>query len=258
MPGTGTNQTVSSIFAMPSSSFAVFAPGGLKVWGTNEGDLVPGYDHGLDLIPTPTAVPRPGGTTTWPTIVGGQTYTFGLTADGELWAWGSNGHFGVFGDVSMPTSAPPARVGSDHWKSVAAGDNTAVGVRTDGTLWQWGDRVEETNGVGGPPQQIGTATSWASVDAEGGFFAGLTTSKELWLWSTAVEGTSNSWVPTKVTAPATWKSVSISWPNWVGIAANGSLWVGQGYRQTAPVLLSTETGWTDIAATPWNLYAIRP
>ncbi|WP_426595012.1 DUF4214 domain-containing protein [Cellulomonas sp. McL0617] len=249
VPGTGTSQTASSIFALTTGSFAVFSPGGLKAWGTNaDGEMGTGTPDAQ--VTAPTAVVAPAGTT-WQSIVGDENYTLGLTSAGELWAWGDNSH-GTFGDLSASRGVP-ARVGTAHWKSVAAGWLEAVGVRSDGTLWRWG----QTPDVAGPitPQQVGTATDWASVDGDFFVFGALTTTKELWTWS---ESTWDPTPPRRVTAPATWNKLSMGLPAWTAIASDGSLWTGNVDNDDLTVRMGTDVGWTDLASMWGSTFALRP
>ncbi|WP_421732446.1 DUF4214 domain-containing protein [Cellulomonas sp.] len=261
VPGTGTKHAVSSIFAAPNNSFAMFEPGGLHGWGDNgSGQLGNGGPSADRDVWTPTAVPAPQGST-WQDIEGGSGYTYGLTAEGALWSWGSNGYSGVLGDPSRESGSVPVRVGTSLWKSVTAGWNTGVGVREDGTLWQWGQRLSSVSGADfGGPEQIGTATNWASVDSDDYFYSALTTTGELWLWSSVHNGGDlpNAWLPRKITSPVSWNKVVISWPYWVGLRSDSSLWVGTISGNVAPEVLAPGTTWTDVIVASGTIYALRP
>jgi alpha-tubulin suppressor-like RCC1 family protein len=74
--------------------------------------------------------------------------SFGLTRDGDLFAWGENpnGTLGLPGSTQkeIPTLIPPRR----SWVGVYASEQFTVGLRSDGSLWAWGENREGQLGSG--------------------------------------------------------------------------------------------------------------
>lgn len=72
--------------------------------------------------------------------------SYGILADGSLWAWGS----GVFGNGEFfSSSSIPRRVSSERWVSVFARELNTFAVKEDGTLWFWGISSDSGNGFPG-------------------------------------------------------------------------------------------------------------
>lgn len=135
-------------FQGASSAFGITTSGALFAWGANNhGQL--GVGNVADRS-SPVAVL--GGLTFAKVFPAGTVFTgtdswcYGLTTAGVLYAWGSNtnGQLGV-GDV-LPRSSPVAVLGGLTFQNVAA-DNLGAVVAMDlsGALWAWGFN----NGLGG-------------------------------------------------------------------------------------------------------------
>lgn len=79
------------------------------------------------------------------TQCGGET-SFGLKANGTLWAWGRNaeGALGV-GDFS-PRSSPVSVTGDHSFVEVSAGTAHTLARKADGSVWAWGKN--ETGSLG--------------------------------------------------------------------------------------------------------------
>ena len=78
------------------------------------------------------------GTDQWVAIGAGLCHSFGVQADGSVWAWGrnSNGQLGIgsTGNRSSPTSIGT----TSDWPLIVAGGYHCLAVRTGGALWAWG------------------------------------------------------------------------------------------------------------------------
>jgi alpha-tubulin suppressor-like RCC1 family protein len=82
-------------------------------------------------------------------IAAGSDHCLAVSADGTLWAWGSNSS-GQLGDgTSMGSSTPVVVSNLSGVTSVAAGSAHSLALRS-GSVWAWG-----SNGFG----QLGNGTS---------------------------------------------------------------------------------------------------
>jgi alpha-tubulin suppressor-like RCC1 family protein len=84
-------------------------------------------------------------------------HSFGLTKQGDLFAWGENPE-GVLGNGTTLPQLTPVRIPPQAgWLDVVTGENFTVALRTDGSLWSWGNNRYGELGVG---NQI---NSWVPV-----------------------------------------------------------------------------------------------
>lgn len=82
----------------------------------------------------------------WLEIAIAPQTTYGIQADGSLWAWGQNG--AVDG---RSHNAPSLVDNSRRWIAIAAGYRNAVALTADGTLQTWGDNNQGVLGTGDYP-----------------------------------------------------------------------------------------------------------
>tara|TARA_R110000751_G_scaffold307705_2_gene430691 strand:- start:710 stop:1135 length:426 start_codon:yes stop_codon:yes gene_type:complete len=104
----------------------------LYSWGTNsDGEL--GQGNTTSPIDSPVQV---GALTTWTQAAMGRRTGLGTTADGKLYAWGSN-QYGGLGQGNTTNYSSPVQVGAlTTWAKVAAtGGWTSFAIKTDGTFW---------------------------------------------------------------------------------------------------------------------------
>lgn len=117
---------------------ALKSNGSVWAWGANDfGQL--GDGSGLDRL-TPVIVS--GLPADVVTIACGRTFSFALTAGGDLWAWGNNanGQLGdgttVAQDTPILIAGAPALVAIDGGEYFGRGH--AVALAADGSVWTWG------------------------------------------------------------------------------------------------------------------------
>jgi len=112
-------------------------------WGTGiSGELGYGPPPGDGVSATPTAVQ---GGHTFRQIAAGAAHTCGVTTEGEVWCWGSNGHGTLGTDDAVGTcngflcSVTPVRAESDlEFVEVTAGQFHTCARTTQGEVWCWG------------------------------------------------------------------------------------------------------------------------
>ncbi|MDO8329730.1 MAG: hypothetical protein Q7T36_04590 [Fluviicoccus sp.] len=83
----------------------------------------------------------------WLEIAIAPQTTYGIQADGSLWAWGQNG--AVDGKSHY---APSLVDNSRSWIAIAAGYRNAAALTEDGKLHTWGENIEGVLGTGDYPE----------------------------------------------------------------------------------------------------------
>ena len=248
-PGNVSGVSWASVSAGAGHTVAITTTGELWAWGDNFAGQLGLGDSGWGTyrnIPT-----RVGSANNWTSVAAGEMRTLAITANGELWAWGSNllGRLGLGDDGGPGTDRSiPTRVdAANNWASASLDNWSSVAITTNGELWAWGQPgLEGLEGFGelniNTPTRVGTANNWASVSVGGGGTMAITTNGELWAWGNNGSGElglgDNTWrnMPTRVGYRSDWVSVSTS--SWdfeegdftirgaftLAVTANGELW----------------------------------
>jgi hypothetical protein len=113
---------------------AVKTNGEVWTWGANNaGQLGCGDTENRYFFPN-YAVKAMDGVMT---VSAGAAHTLALTANGGLWAWGSNA-YGQIGDGTYENRLTPVKV-MDNVAAIATGKNHSLAVTKDGVLLAWGD-----------------------------------------------------------------------------------------------------------------------
>ncbi len=138
VPNTTPGTTWVSIAAGQSHSIAVKSDGTLWAWGSNSnGQLGLGN---TSQKTTPFLVPStPGNNSPWQKVFAGAQSSFGIKADGTLWAWGSNSS-AQLGDGTKINKTSPVQIGGAgiKWASVSSGLYHTFAIDVLGHLWGWG------------------------------------------------------------------------------------------------------------------------
>ncbi|WP_426748873.1 MopE-related protein [Myxococcus faecalis] len=126
---------IKAIAAGQTHSLALDTNGEVWAWGKNDfGQVGLGTVGGNVTAPT-----RVSGLTGIQTISANGNFSFALTLDGRLWAWGQNAS-GQVGTGAASTAEPtPRQVNSlPTIRAVAAGHNHTLALDADGKVWAWG------------------------------------------------------------------------------------------------------------------------
>ena len=114
---------------------------------------------------------------TWSDLVMGVNTGFGVTTDGELYAWGHAGPNQIPDGASDTNYRDgPVQIGTDtDWAKLSIIADTSYScTRTDGTMWVWGKNNYGSLGVGDDsgahgvsadrisPTQLGSLTDWGN------------------------------------------------------------------------------------------------
>jgi alpha-tubulin suppressor-like RCC1 family protein len=139
--------TVTAIGGGQYHSLALTSTGQVLAWGYNYwGQL--GNGSFTDSY-TPVQVSLPSGTTVT-AIAGGGDHSLALTSNGQVLAWGYNGH-GELGNGSFTESYTPVQVSLPSGTSVTAiagGGNHSLALTSTGQVLAWGRNLEGELGNG--------------------------------------------------------------------------------------------------------------
>jgi alpha-tubulin suppressor-like RCC1 family protein len=167
----------SVVAAHSNHSFAISTDFVLYGWGSNTG-----AELGINVTTknshsSPVMVSGPSGVS-WVQVATGNSHTVAITANNELYAWGSNtrGQVGVNGPTTSVYLSPVTVAAADgsYWTNAACGDNHTLAIDSTGVLWAWGDNSVGQLGLnslvpGMEPSPVmvsgPTGTSWSVISA---------------------------------------------------------------------------------------------
>lgn len=161
-----------SISAGVSHTLAIKSDYSLAAWGNGAQGALGNGASGAGVY---ESIPVTVGSSSWSMVLAGNEYSFGITIDGRLFAWGLNSD-GVFGNngttvgIGSVATSPIQIPGTSSWSMLATTDtNSMYGLTSDKRLFTWGlnsvgqlglnDTVNRSS-----PVQIGTS-SWLTVGA---------------------------------------------------------------------------------------------
>lgn len=145
--------------AAGSHALALTGDGAVWAWGLNTsgqvGDLSATERCGLayELYP-PYCVKRPTkveGVGRVSKIVAGDSSTFAMTEQGQVWAWGNSHALGTsqststcsIAHVSWPCVRKPLRMPElESFRSIVRGNGHALALKPDGSVWSWGGNYD--------------------------------------------------------------------------------------------------------------------
>jgi Bacterial Ig-like domain/Regulator of chromosome condensation (RCC1) repeat len=98
---------------------------------------------------TPLEVPLPAFAGGAVAVAATSVASYALMADGSVYAWGSNGGFGLLGNgqASGMVASPTLVVGLSEIVQLSARDNDVIALKRDQSIWQWGSHPADENGA---------------------------------------------------------------------------------------------------------------
>jgi alpha-tubulin suppressor-like RCC1 family protein len=188
----------------------------LYSWGNNANGAT-GRNTATGTTTTPTQV---GSDIDWTHVAACDNASWGIRANGTLWAWGRNDSDRLGLNSATSQFLNPTQIGTDtDWSFVAPGYiNFGMALKTDGTLWSWGRNDLGSNGLGlgsgstPAPLQVGSDTGWTHV--AGGYTHGLgIRNGVLYAWGQNIHGnigdgtTTTRMTPVQITGFDDWEWV---------------------------------------------------
>ena len=199
--------TFSQIATGRQYSMALSTEGVIYAWGVNgSGQLGDGtnVESSLPLEITRSGLAAP--TTTFSSITVGWKHSLALTADGELFTWGSDSHAqlarnNVSSTNGIPTPADSAKLPSGvTFSALAANPLSTLALGSDGRVYGWGDNYYGQLGDGSKNNAnsftrvliVGALAGKAIVQIAGGseHFVGLDSAGDLYSWGNNTDGAS--------------------------------------------------------------------
>lgn len=140
------------IAAGNAHSLALTTEGQLFAWGDNDHGQLGDGSFSRSMMPTAVLTPA-GHPQPWQQIAAGRYHTLALTADGKLFAWGSNkgGQLGpsIADNITRPRPVNlPTALKNTVWTQVAGGAAHTIALTADGRAYTWGNNVAGQLGSG--------------------------------------------------------------------------------------------------------------
>jgi hypothetical protein len=162
----------------------IAADGTAYCWGANYwGELGTGstgyYGSG---VPEPVA-----GGVRFSSISAGDSYTCGLTAEGDAYCWGYNA-YGELGDgTTSHRSAPTRIVGGLRLAAISARRFHTCGITAAGAAWCWGDNSAGQLGTGDSvsataPVRVSGALDFVAISSGWAYTCGATRGGDVFCW----------------------------------------------------------------------------
>ncbi|MDR0596872.1 MAG: Ig-like domain-containing protein [Clostridiales Family XIII bacterium] len=151
--GASANDKIVKIAANETHCLAVTADGKVFSWGDNSHSQLGNGTTTDKLIPNLVSPSGFGGKAVTD-VKAGTKHSLALTADGNVYAWGSN-EYGQLGDGTDEDRSSPTRVSAlDSFAvtAIAAGDDTSFALTSNGKVYAWGSNRNGLLGVGLPCQ----------------------------------------------------------------------------------------------------------
>jgi len=185
-----------------------------------------------------------GGFTDW-CQVDATIRTFGIRANGTLWAWGCNLYGAIGNNTAANQSSPVSVVGGfTDWCQVSGGGLHTLAVRSSGTLWSWGRNCRQFfgNNAGAlgdnsaeprssPVSVVGGFTDWCRASAGSYHSVGLRSNGTAWAWgcnncgAVGDDTTINKSSPVSVVGGFTdWIQIGAGRCVSAGLRSNGTIW----------------------------------
>jgi len=167
-------------------------------WGSNGSGQLGSLETTAQCGNTPCSdLPIPvAGNLTLESLAAGNSHTCGITPDGAVYCWGTNGS-GQLGNGFMTRAAQPVLVKGDiGFTQVSAGTWHTCALTEMGTLYCWGSNDEGQLGVENPndrcgsleypcstkPDSVETALRFRSVTAGGGHTCAIAEDGRAYCW----------------------------------------------------------------------------
>lgn len=228
--------TFTQVDAGAYHSVALGSDGNTYAWGLNsQGRLGDGTSTSRT---TPVKVQTPVGVA-FTKVEAGGVFSLGLTAEGDIYAWGQN-FFGELGNGTTTDRSAPVKVVAPAgvtFAQISAGGEHAMAISATGVpyAWGWNDPGTVGNGTSSSTyvptaSSIPAGVTIAQVSAGGAFSSALATNGQLYVWGQNAYGvigngtTSNSVLPLATSMPAgvTFTSIDAGASHVLAVGSDGN------------------------------------
>ncbi|MCL2787631.1 MAG: Ig-like domain-containing protein [Micrococcales bacterium] len=234
----GTLPRFTAIAARGTTGYGLGEDGRVWAWGEGHNGQLGNGTTTSSL--RPVRVQAASGTLPRFTVIAAGDFTgYGLSEDGDIWAWGLNG-FGQLGNGDTTDSSRPVRVRAasgtlPFFTAIAAGGYTGYGLSENGDIWAWGYNNSGQLGNGtttnsSRPVRVqaasGTLPRFTAIAAGGTTGYGLSENGDIWAWGYNNSGQLGNGINTNSSRPVRVQSSSGTLPRFTAIAAGGSTGYG--------------------------------
>ena len=252
---------VISVSLGDSFGAAVTASGDVYTWGDNyNGQLGLGDEGFGSERTTPTKVP---GLTNVVDISLGAGHCAAITANGDLYTWGSRMGLGLGGnyDRTSPTKVP----GLSNVATVSLGLNRSAAITVDGDLYTWGHAYNGALGLGidrnitiETPTKVPGLSNVNAVSMGRQHCAAITANGDLYTWGDnssfmlGLGDRTNRTTPTRVPGLSNVVAIGLEESHSAAITANGDLyiWGSNNANQLGLGVVDTDGRYYHIQETP--------
>lgn len=164
-------------------------------------------------------------------ITSGDTTSYAIDQNGEVWAWGGHTNKGILGTGYTSTAYSPTKAKIDHVKMIASSSNHTLFLKTDGTVWVVGTDRYGQLGLGTnlktevpSPRKIPNLKDIISISSSNLTSLALQKDGTVWQWGWMDRTKEPIYTPVKVSGLPAIKQISTDSETAMALSETGQVW----------------------------------